>query len=164
MKRDKLAEEDGKAGSAMSDFENGNLGEGSGVREEGEKPESSKEESLKYGDTVVPIRRANMPDMFIALEPPDASPYIMCSKEADPQTLVQFLSERVKAVEELRVDMRKRFAKNKSLRCLYKTGDVAYIWEGRSCYVCTHWGSQRSTGRCEGAQQQSTRHGWTSAC
>ena len=111
----------------MSDFENENVGEGSTVRGEGAEAETAKEESLQYGGTAVPVRRANMPDMFIALEPPDAAPYIMCSKDADPKTLVQFLSERVQAVEELRVDMRKRFAKNKSLRCSYKTGDVAYV-------------------------------------
>jgi len=84
-------------------------------------------ETITYGDTVVPIRRAGMPEMFIALEPPDAAPYVMCPRDADPQAIVKFFGDRVAAVEELRVDMRKRYQKNKSEKCLYHTGDVAYV-------------------------------------
>jgi len=75
----------------------------------------------------VPIVRANMPDLFVALRPPRAEPYVMASPKTEAQEIVDFFSARVQQVEELRIDMRKRFAKSDSLKCRYQTGDVAYV-------------------------------------
>ena len=75
----------------------------------------------------VPIVRAGMPDLFVALQPPQAAPYIMAPREMPPAQIVEFFEPRVAQVEELRADMLKRFSKSDSLKCRYQTGDVAYV-------------------------------------
>lgn len=75
----------------------------------------------------VPIYRAGMPEVFVALQPPEAQPYIMASRDMDPQKIVEFFTMHVAEVEELRVDMKKRFSKGSYGKCRYQTGDVAYV-------------------------------------
>lgn len=75
----------------------------------------------------VPIVRAGMPEVFVALQPPDARPYIMASRTMEVQTIVDFFKERVVVVEEMRQDMLKRFSKSSYGKCRYQTGDVAYV-------------------------------------
>lgn len=78
-------------------------------------------------EVSVDIVRASMPDLFVALRPPNAEPYVMAPREVDPQIIVDFFAARVALVEELRADMLKRYAKSSSLKCRYQTGDVAYV-------------------------------------
>ena len=78
-------------------------------------------------EVEVPVVRAGMPDLFVALQPPTAAPYVMAPRELEPQVIVDFFASRVQQVEELRADMLKRFAKTDSLKCRYQTGDVAYV-------------------------------------
>lgn len=78
-------------------------------------------------DVEVPIVRAGMPDLFVALQPPDALPYVMAPRDMQPQQIVDFFAARVEQVEELREEMLKRFAKTDSQKCRYQTGDVAYV-------------------------------------
>lgn len=78
-------------------------------------------------EVEVPIVRAGMPDLFVALRPPTADPYVMAPRDLEPQPIVDFFASRVQQVEELRADMLKRFAKSDSLKCRYQTGDVAYV-------------------------------------
>lgn len=85
------------------------------------------QEKLTYNDTDVPIIRAGMPEMFVALKPPDAQPYLMVPRDAQPQQIADFFAARIPQVEELRADMLKRFEKSPSLKCRYQTGDVAYV-------------------------------------
>ena len=75
----------------------------------------------------VPIYRAGMPEVFVALKPPEAAPYIMAARDMDPQRIVEFFAAHVVEVEELRQDMAKRFSKSTYGKCRYQTGDVAYV-------------------------------------
>lgn len=85
-------------------------------------------EILEFGGLKVPIYRQPQPDLFIALQPPQADPYIVAPKEAEPNTIIAFIQERILIINELRAEMIKRFEKSKSLRCHYQTGDVAYLF------------------------------------
>ena len=78
-------------------------------------------------EVEVPIYRAGMPEVFVALQPPTAQPYIMAARDMPPQQIVEFFIPHVQEVEELRVDMLKRFSKTSSDKCRYMTGDVAYV-------------------------------------
>lgn len=75
----------------------------------------------------VPIIRAGMPEVFVALQPPDAKPYIMAARNMEPKAIVDFFSQRVAVVEEMRQDILKRFAKGSYGKCRFQTGDVAYV-------------------------------------
>lgn len=112
----------------MAETEGGNTGNSAAGSHEG-KPAG---ESLNYTrpdgvSVTVPIIRAGMPDLFVALQPPKAEPYVMAPRETDPRVVVDFFSKHVKQVEELRADMLKRYAKSPSMKCRYQTGDVAYV-------------------------------------
>lgn len=87
----------------------------------------AKQEVLNYGDTKVPIRRESCAEMYIALQPPAAAPYMVVPRNAEVDDIVKFFSQRVERVEDLRAKMQKRFAKSKSMRCTYRTGDIAYV-------------------------------------
>ena len=78
-------------------------------------------------EVEVPIYRAGMPEVFVALQPPTAQPYIMAARDMPPQQIVDFFIPHVQEVEELRLDMLKRYAKTTSEKCRYMTGDVAYV-------------------------------------
>lgn len=75
----------------------------------------------------VPIYRAGMPEVFVALQPPQAQPYVMAARDMEPKAIVDFFAAHVAQVEELRQDMLKRFAKASYGKCRYQTGDVAYV-------------------------------------
>ena len=75
----------------------------------------------------VPVYRAGMPEVFVALQPPEAQPYVMASRDMEPQKIVEFFAAHVAEVEELRLDMKKRFSKGSYGKCRYQTGDVAYV-------------------------------------
>lgn len=78
-------------------------------------------------ETEVPIYRAGMPEVFVALQPPTAQPYIMAARDMEAKKIVDFFTQHINEVEELRADMRKRFAKGSTEKCRYMTGDVAYV-------------------------------------
>ena len=93
---------------------------------------AGKQEKITYTgpdgvETEVPIYRAGMPEVFVALKPPKAEPYIMASRDMEGQRIVDFFKQHIDEVEELRADMRKRFAKGSTEKCRYMTGDVAYV-------------------------------------
>ncbi|HAM16069.1 MAG TPA: hypothetical protein DCP91_09485 [Eggerthellaceae bacterium] len=88
---------------------------------------AEKREQISYNGTDVPIYRAAMREVFIALKPPEASPYVMAPRAMEPEEIVQFFAKHVAEVEELRADMQKRFAKATYGKCRYMTGDVAYV-------------------------------------
>ena len=75
----------------------------------------------------VPVIRAGMPEVFVALQPPTAQPYVMAARDAQPQAIVDFFGQRVAVIEEMRQDMLKRFSKGSYGKCRYQTGDVAYV-------------------------------------
>ncbi len=84
-------------------------------------------EQIEYGDTKVPILRESIAEVYIALQPPDAAPYVVAPRAMDAQEIVRFFAERVEKVEYLRDKMRKRFSKSSSEKCSYQAGDIAYV-------------------------------------
>ena len=78
-------------------------------------------------EVEVPVFRERMPEVFLALRPPEAKPYVMASKDMDVQQIADFFGKNVVFLEELRQEMLKRFAKSSYGKCRYQTGDVAYI-------------------------------------
>ena len=78
-------------------------------------------------EVEVPIYRAGMPEVFVALQPPSAQPYIMAARDMPVNDIIQFFGPRVHVVEELRTDMLKRYSKGSYGKCRYQTGDVAYV-------------------------------------
>lgn len=96
-------------------------------------PQSNKpQEKLTYTgpdgvEVELPVYRAGMPEVFAALQPPIAQPYVMAPRDMPPQQIVEFFSRHVAEVDELRKDMLKRFSKGSYGKCRYMTGDVAYV-------------------------------------
>ena len=84
-------------------------------------------EAITYGENEVPITRAAMREVYIALKPPTATPYIMAPRDMEPQAIVDFFAAHAGELEELRDDMLKRFAKSTYGKCRFQTGDVAYV-------------------------------------
>lgn len=84
-------------------------------------------EQIEYGDTKVPIYRESCAEVYLALKPPEAIPYIVAPHAMEAQQIVDFFVQRVSLVEDLRGKMLKRFAKSQSEKCSYQTGDIAYV-------------------------------------
>ena len=100
--------------------------------EPGQKQSEHGQEQLNYTrpdgvEVHVPIVRAGMPDLFVALQPPQAAPYVMAPRDLEPKKIAEFFAERIPQVEDLQADMRKRYEKSQSMKCRYQTGDVAYV-------------------------------------
>ena len=88
---------------------------------------SQPREKISYGTTEVPILRQNCAEVYAALEPPEAKPYVVAPHGMEPQKIVDFFAPLVPKIEELRKDMLKRFDKGSYGKCAFKTGDVAYV-------------------------------------
>ncbi len=86
----------------------------------------AQQESLEWEGLTIPIVRAGMPDLFVALKPPKAEPYVMAPYDTEPQVIVDFFASHLEQIKELRRDMLKRYEKSSSIKCRYQTGDVAY--------------------------------------
>lgn len=84
------------------------------------------QEVINWNGIQIPVRRAGMPDLFIALQPPEAQPYVMAPRELDPKIIIDFFIAHSAQIEELRADMLKRYKKSPTRKCRYQTGDVAY--------------------------------------
>ena len=84
-------------------------------------------EQIEYGDTKVPILRENCAEVYIALQPPQAAPYVVAPHAMEAQDILDFFVARVKLMEDLRAKMIKRFTKSQSEKCGYQTGDIAYV-------------------------------------
>ena len=84
-------------------------------------------EQIEYGDTKVPILRQNCAEVYIALQPPQAEPYIVAPRAMEAQEVLDFFVSRVQLVEDLRSKMLKRFSKSQSEKCGYSTGDIVYV-------------------------------------
>lgn len=86
-----------------------------------------KNEVLEFDGLKVPIHRHGSNETFIALQPPNASPYIMAPTTQKPEEIVEFVKERLETIRELRADMIKRFEKSSSMKCRFQTGDIVYL-------------------------------------
>ena len=85
-------------------------------------------ETVNFDDLHARVNRIARPDLYLALEPPAADPYIVAGKEIKPDDIVAFVSERLGIIRELRTDMIKRFQKSSSMECRFQTGDVAHLY------------------------------------
>lgn len=112
-------------------------------------------EHLSVNGVDVPIIRAGMPDLFIALQPPQASPYIMAPRDVSPQQLTEFLAAHWSQVLELQQEMLKRYAKTSSRKCRYATGDVAYVM-GRPFQLRVYPLAQKKGGLKNAARMRTT--------
>lgn len=90
-------------------------------------PGGPRGESLTFEGMDIPIVRANMPELFLALRPPEAAPYIMAPRDMNPQVIVDFFGAHIPSMMELRREMLKRYEKSPGRKCRYQTGDVAYV-------------------------------------
>lgn len=85
-------------------------------------------EQVNFDGLHAPIFRIDRNDIYMALQPPDASPYVVANREMDSEFIIKFIQDRVPLIRELRADMLKRFEKSPSMECRYQTGDVAYLF------------------------------------
>jgi hypothetical protein len=85
-------------------------------------------EQVNFDDQHAPIYRIDRNDLYIALQPPDAAPYVVAGRDMEADFIVKFIQDRVPLLRELRADMLKRYEKSPSLECRYQTGDVAYLF------------------------------------
>ena len=84
-------------------------------------------EVINFPDLQVPIRREPTAETYLALEPPEALPYVVAPNTAPIEEIVAFVQQRLDALHSLRAEMLKHYQKSKSLKCRFKTGDVAYL-------------------------------------
>ena len=81
----------------------------------------------EFSDIKVPVRREPTHEIYLALQPPDALPYVVAPLDMPIQEVASFVQQRLMVIRELRIEMLKRFRKSKSLRCHFRTGDVAHL-------------------------------------
>lgn len=91
-----------------------------------EQPQEDFQEVINWNGIQIPVRRAGMPDLFIALQPPEAHPYVMAPRDLDPKVIIDFFVAHIPQMDELRIEMLKRYKKSPTRKCRYQTGDVAY--------------------------------------
>ena len=84
-------------------------------------------EIINFPDMQIPVRREPTNEIYLALEPPEALPYVVAPFEMPIGEVVAFIQQHADALHELRAEMIKHFKKTKSLRCRFRTGDVAYL-------------------------------------
>ena len=84
-------------------------------------------EVIQFPDIHIPIRREPTQEIYLALQPPEAQPYVVAPLEMPAQDVAVFAQQRLDVLRELRTDMLKHFKKTRSLKCHFKTGDVAYL-------------------------------------
>ena len=84
-------------------------------------------EQIEYGDAKVRVIRQGCAEPYLALQPPQAIPYMVAPHAMEPQQIVDFFAAHVVQLEDLQQKMRKRFEKSSSEKCGYATGDIAYV-------------------------------------
>lgn len=84
-------------------------------------------ESIEFDGIKVPIIRQVNEEMYIALQPPEALPYLVVPADKKPEEIINFVQYWIENIRDARTDMLKRFEKSKSLKCHYQTGDVVYL-------------------------------------
>jgi len=89
--------------------------------------EAGQIEVINFPNLQVPIRREPSGETYLALEPPHALPYVVAPKTAPVEDVVGFVQQRLDALHSLRAEMLKHYQKSKSLKCRFKTGDVAHL-------------------------------------
>lgn len=85
-------------------------------------------ENIEFDGLKAPILRQPTHETYLALQPPDAMPYLVAPLDKKPEEITQFITHWIEVIRELRAEMLKRFEKSSSLRCHYQTGDVVHLF------------------------------------
>lgn len=81
----------------------------------------------EYEGLQIPINRQSANEIYLALQPPEAQPYVVAPASMPVEEVAAFVELRLDVIIELRGEMLKHFKKTKSLKCRFKTGDVAHL-------------------------------------
>ena len=84
-------------------------------------------EIINAPDMQIPVRREPTAETYLALEPPDALPYVVVPLESPIEDVVAFIQPRLATLNVLRAEMLKHYKKTRSVKCRFRTGDVAYL-------------------------------------
>lgn len=84
-------------------------------------------ETIGMADLQIAIVRQPTTETYLALEPPEALPYVVVPFEAAVPDIASFIQQHIDELHELRQDMLKHFKKVRSLRCRFRTGDVVFL-------------------------------------
>ena len=90
-------------------------------------PNAVGHEVIDFAGFKIAIQREPTQETYLALRPPDAEPYVVAPREAEVGFIAGFIQPRLETLRELQIDMQKHFKKTKSLKCRFKTGDVAHL-------------------------------------
>ncbi|MCL1880440.1 MAG: DUF45 domain-containing protein [Actinomycetia bacterium] len=82
---------------------------------------------IHFPDLDVPVHRGLTPETYLVLQPPEGLPYVVVPQGMAIEQAVAFVQQRLGVLLELQTDMIKHFRKTKSLKCRFRTGDVAYL-------------------------------------
>ncbi|MDR2956792.1 MAG: DUF45 domain-containing protein [Coriobacteriales bacterium] len=89
--------------------------------------DSGQIEVIGFPGIDVPVRRDPTQEIYLALLPPDAQPYVVAPLDLPIGEIAAFVQPRLELLKELRSEMLKHFSKTKSLRCHFRTGDIAHL-------------------------------------
>ncbi|HBT95272.1 MAG TPA: hypothetical protein DEB24_03880 [Coriobacteriia bacterium] len=87
----------------------------------------SEQAVIEFPDLKVPIVRGPSRETYLALQPPEAIPYVVAPADVPVEDVARFVHERLDTLKELRADMLKHFSKTNSLKCHFRTGDVTHL-------------------------------------
>jgi len=80
-----------------------------------------------YEGLKIPVRRGPSHETYVALQPPEAIPYVVAPFAMPIDEIVAFVQQRLDVIQELRHEMLKNFKKSKSLKCRFRSGDVIHL-------------------------------------
>ncbi|MCL2750116.1 MAG: M48 family metallopeptidase [Coriobacteriia bacterium] len=81
----------------------------------------------EYSDIKVLVRRSASGEIYLALQPPEAMPYVVAPFGMPINDVAAFVQARLDVIRELRHEMLKSFKKSKSLKCRFRSGDVVHL-------------------------------------
>jgi len=81
----------------------------------------------EYSDIKVLVRRSASNEIYLALQPPEAMPYVVAPFGMPINDVAAFVQARLEVIRELRHEMLKSFKKSKSLKCRFRSGDVVHL-------------------------------------
>lgn len=90
-------------------------------------PPDARIAKISFDGVDAPVTYQPVPDFYFQINPPDAHPAIFVPVGATPNQITALVDRNLPLVRELRVEMQKRYQRNKSVACRYRTADIAYM-------------------------------------
>lgn len=84
-------------------------------------------DTFSFDGVTAHVKRSGSPETYVAIMPPDATPYLHTHRNTSNAEVLSFISAHLADLRDMRTDMLRRFKKSSSKRCRYKTGEVAYL-------------------------------------